>query len=317
MDPSTYVNTSSQAVFRCSNGHIVEQIVNDALSGHGCKQCVHLISRGEQEIADYVRSLGVEVVQSDRSVIAPQELDIWIPSHRLAIEFNGLYYHSEERRGRTYHADKTRACMSVGVRLLQIYEDEWSFPHAQGITKRHIAHLLGRSPRGIGARKCSVCSLSAAEASEFLSVHHIQGAGAGSVRLGLRDADGRLRAVMLLQDHGKEWVLTRYAADGVVGGFSKLLARAPRPILTFADLRYSYGDLYEQHGFARAGELPPDYYWCKGPDRRNKRQFRHANAHRVLENYDPALTEDQNATAHGWHKVWDCGKLRYVYAVVT
>lgn len=120
---------------------------------------------------------------------------------------------------------------------------------------------------------------------------------------------------MLLQNHGENWVLTRYAADGVVGGFTKLLKAFDArelPILTFADLRYSYGELYEKHGFKRAGELPPDYYWCKGLDRRNKRQFRHANAHRVLVEYSPELTEDQNAVANGWSKVWDCGKIRYV-----
>ena len=41
---------------------------------------------------------------------SPLELDIYIPSHNLAIEFDGLYWHSEIHKPSNYHLNKTELC---------------------------------------------------------------------------------------------------------------------------------------------------------------------------------------------------------------
>jgi len=51
-------------------------------------------SRYENEIKDLLDSLGVSYIQRTRKIIPPQELDFYLPSKNLAIEFNGTYWHS-------------------------------------------------------------------------------------------------------------------------------------------------------------------------------------------------------------------------------
>jgi hypothetical protein len=89
----------------------------------------------EQAIIPYLESLGVPAVANERTIIPNQELDIWIPSLKLAIEWNGSYWHSyHETIGissqqldydfcKYRHQRKALACLEAGIRLLQLYED--------------------------------------------------------------------------------------------------------------------------------------------------------------------------------------------------
>lgn len=57
---------------------------------------------------------------------AGQELDVYVPGRKLAFEYDGLYWHSEEAgRGRGYHLAKTEACEKAGIRLVHVLESEW------------------------------------------------------------------------------------------------------------------------------------------------------------------------------------------------
>ena len=64
-------------------------------------------------------------IWNTKKVIAPKELDIWIPSIRTAIEFNGLEWHSEARSKDSLRDFKKHLiCSSRGIRLIQIFSDE-------------------------------------------------------------------------------------------------------------------------------------------------------------------------------------------------
>ena len=65
---------------------------------------------------------------SVRDVIHPKELDIYVPSRGVAIEFNGTYWHSEENgKHRDYHFDKWLSCKDNGVTLISVWEDDWLY----------------------------------------------------------------------------------------------------------------------------------------------------------------------------------------------
>lgn len=86
-------------------------------------------SKSEKEIKAFINDeLGIKC-EKNRSILNGKELDIYIPSHRLAIEFNGNLWHSENfgKKDKTYHLSKTEICESVGVNLIQIFEDEFTF----------------------------------------------------------------------------------------------------------------------------------------------------------------------------------------------
>ena len=82
--------------------------------------------RLQNEILEYVYSIYNDLVKSNyRIVLHPSELDIYLPKIKLAIEFNGLYWHSNIYREFNYHQNKALKCLEKGINLIHIYEDEW------------------------------------------------------------------------------------------------------------------------------------------------------------------------------------------------
>jgi G:T-mismatch repair DNA endonuclease (very short patch repair protein) len=65
----------------------------------------------EREVYEFILSLyNKEIIRNDRTVLNGKELDIYLPDYNLAIEFNGLYWHSEDYVGKNYHLNKTIEC---------------------------------------------------------------------------------------------------------------------------------------------------------------------------------------------------------------
>jgi very-short-patch-repair endonuclease len=283
-----------------------------------CKKCHPVFSgtsRSEGELLDWVRS--IEPSALHRQQVIGHEVDILVPDLKLAIEYDGLYWHSElAGYPIRKHLDKTEACLSVGIRLIHVFEDEWV--HQQGIVKSRISALLGSSTR-IFARKLRVRTVDQKTCTEFLNRTHLQGSVPASVRLGLF-LDDRLCAVMTFgkprfrRDH--EWELLRYAGElntTVVGGASKLLAafRSTHPgkIISYADRRYSSGEMYRQLGFKELDASSPGYFYFKGDLRQNRQTFQKHKLAGKLETFDPALSEAENMFMNGWNRIWDCGNL--------
>jgi len=186
-----------------------------------------------------------------------------------------------------------------------------------------IARKLGVSAdERVNARSLVIREVPTEGAKEFLNTYHIQGAGSASVRLGLYDTKGSLRAVMGFRSRSdSDWELTRYATDGVVrGGFSKLFKafvreRNPSSVVTFADRGVSDGGLYLNNGFVDDGLIAPDYKYVRnGSKREHKFNYR---LKRFRE--DPKLkyvegsTERELAAMNNLLRIYDAGKVRWVW----
>lgn len=93
------------------------------------------VSNGEKSITDFIAK-NYDIITNSKNIISPKELDIFIPTLNIAIEYNGLFFHSyhsiifrsEEQTDLNYskyrHQNKSLACIKKGIRLLHIYEDE-------------------------------------------------------------------------------------------------------------------------------------------------------------------------------------------------
>lgn len=307
----------------CNKGHEWKATIASRTSGGtGCPHCSRRISKMETEVADFLKSLlpDVEVRTSVRDVIAPKELDIYIPSKNLAVEFNGLYWHTEAQgKDKDYHRAKWQACRDQGIQLIQIWEDQWR--DNPDVVKRMLAHKVGASQeKRVAARKTEVVLLDKVEAAEFLNSYHIQGFASGSYYLGLRiKGSEQVVALMVLKRQGGDMILSRYATSAhVVGGQSKLVKYAERnfeygKLITFADLEVSDGSLYERTGFVKDKELKPDYRYLFDGERRHKFGFR---LKRFREDpdllFEEGLSERELALLNGIERLWDTGKIRYV-----
>ena len=126
-----YKTNKSNIKIICPKHGIFEQIALSHINGHGCSKCGKgkNISKSEIEVADFVKSLNLEILTSKRNIIKPYELDIFIPSLNKAIEFNGTYWHythsNKNCKPKGYHAMKSNLCKEKGIKLLHIREDLW------------------------------------------------------------------------------------------------------------------------------------------------------------------------------------------------
>ena len=280
-------------------------------------------SQGEFELANFVESLVGEgnVVRNCRSVISPYELDVYVPSKGVAIEFNGVYWHSEANgKGRHYHHGKWSQCRDAGIQLVTVWEDDWA--NRPDVVKSMIAHKLGVSDKPkVFARKCDIVEVDYSEASSLLESHHIQGKRAGSLYVGLKH-DDELVAVAVYVKNGSSVELVRYATSRIVpGGMGRLLnygiswaqGHGCTRLVSFSDHEVSGGNLYASLGLVNEGEIPPDYKYVQDGVRFHKSNFRKerfkANPNLIFKDM---MTECELASLNGLVKVWDCGKTRWV-----
>lgn len=93
-----------------------------------CRTCSgRATSRAEQAIFDYISDLGIESERFNRTLLKDKEIDIYLPFHNIAIEYNGFYWHSEKMgKDSLYHFNKWNECNKKGLGFIQIWEDEWS-----------------------------------------------------------------------------------------------------------------------------------------------------------------------------------------------
>lgn len=307
-------------------------------NGYGrCSACSTQFSKGysknEEEIYNYVKSIlpdNTKIIRNCRGVINNTEtqrnleLDIYIPSLSYAIEYNGLYWHSECVQDNKFtHLNKTNLCQKKGIALIQIFEDEWIYK--QELVKHMIAHKLNRSHKSvIYARKCFVEEIPSKVKSDFLQKNHIQGNDAASVSLGLfNKRTNELLAVMTFS-HGNisrggkpsektVWELSRFATNinyRVVGAAGKILAYFKKhytwsKIYTYADLRYSKGELYYNLGFRKVNQSLPNYWYVQG----TKRIHRFALRKRPDEPKE--MPEWLLRYNEGFVRIWDCGNLKF------
>ena len=79
----------------------------------------------EYQIFNILKNYTDNIVIHNRNIIYPNELDIYIPEFKTAIEVNGNYYHDVNIVGAQYHQNKTIKCIQRDIRLIHIFENEW------------------------------------------------------------------------------------------------------------------------------------------------------------------------------------------------
>lgn len=313
--------SEKKIIWVCDKGHEWEaQIKSRTSENSGCPKCIS--SQGEKDLRLFLTSLNLQHISNTRKIIPPYELDFYIPSTQVAIEFNGTYWHSEKFKTPTYHYDKWLAAKNAGIQLIQVWEDDWNYN--PGLMKRMLANKLGVSQEAkVYARNTRIKNLTTKETELFLNLNHIQGFVVGSYYVGLTSRDtAQILAVMVLKKEGnlgdQKLSLLRYAtAQPILGGFSKLLNHveetySPKKIVTFSDNCVSHGNLYETNGFIATKNLPPDYTYLIQGSRKHKFGYR-LRKFREDPNllWKPGLTEKQLAELNSLLRIWDAGKIRW------
>lgn len=230
-------------------------------------------------------------------------------------------YHYETQRRTAYHS---------GNRVIFLFEDEWR--RNTELVKHKLKHYTNVSNvERIHARKCVIRSCSKEEKKALLNANHIQGNDNSQIAYGAWYND-MLVAVMTFTaprvalgqknkgiHNSGVWELSRFCTDvnyRIPGIASKLLKHFQRnhawtEIYSYADKRWSVGNMYHQLGFELVADNPPDYFYVIDGRRKHRWNYRKDILKDTLHNYDPSLTEYQNMVNRGYWRVWDCGTLKF------
>jgi hypothetical protein len=293
---------------------------------NGCPRCAGTgSSKGQIEILDFI-SGHVEAVSEFPLNGSKRRLDIFIPSQSLAIEYHGLIWHSSAFSSDPLKDYKKHvAAKAQGIRVMHIYQDEWS--SKRDIVERTLLSAIGALPK-IYARNTEVAEVDSKAASEFFKVNHLQGPCQSQHSIGLFLEStmvacmsfGMARSIRTNTD--KElWELQRYASTcTIVGGASRLLKYFLKlgtchTLVSYSDTRLFKGSVYEKLGFTLEHETDPDYCYVSNNTnlgRIHKSKFQRKHLAAKLPNFDPDKTEVQNCYNNGWYQLFDCGKKKWI-----
>jgi hypothetical protein len=280
-------------------------------------------SVGELQIVEFIKGLISDNIKThDRVICNGHELDILIPSYNLAIEFNGIYWHSfSKHKTDKYHLNKTKLCACNGINLFHIYDYQWF--NKQNIVKSMLVNKLHKSTK-LYARKCNIKVLKTKQKNEFLEDTHLQGKCNSSINLGLY-YNNELVSVMTFgksrYDKTYDYELIRFSTKlntTVVGGFSKLLKYfinnyKPNNILSYADRTISDGNVYIKNGFILNGVTKPNFYYFKDNNIYSRQSFQKHLISSKLKYFNPTLTEYENMRLNGFDKFYNCGNYKFIY----
>lgn len=282
-----------------------------------------LSSVGQNEITEFIRSLGIIVEKNDRTQISPMELDIYIPCKRIAIEYCGVYHHSEtySKKHRKYHYNKMIECRKKGITLLTIFDSDWI--NKREIVKSIIKHKLGLTEYKIYARNCIIKQLSYKEIKDFEEDNHIQGSKSAKYYFGLYHINNN--DLVMTASIGKsrfnksfQYELLRMTGKQnyyVVGGVSKILEYIRKHIktsfITYCDNRFGDGRGYLQAGLIEHGESSPNYFYFKKNESHILYSRNKFMKHKI-QNVNKSLSEYENMLLQGYDRIWDCGNSIFI-----
>lgn len=252
----------------------------------GCTDISHRGSKDENEIKDYIESMGHKTEKA-KKILDGKEIDILVVDKNIGIEYNGSVYHScmggvYGDKPVLYHQEKFLCAKERGIHLISIFDVDWQ--NNQDRIKMYLRSLFSPQ-KELMARKLEIHKVDNNIACDFVNKYHIQGANKAMMKInyGLY-YNNELYAVMsfgklrLSKTEEGQYELHRYCVkDGykIVGGANKLLKHferdySPKYLLSFSDNDYFLGSIYPRLGFTYSGQSRPRYYWYLNGEERKR-----------------------------------------------
>lgn len=275
----------------------------------------------ERDVVEFVQSItDYDVISNTRSVIAPYELDCFIPDANVAIEVNGIYWHGElTGKSRAYHIGKYNACLDQGIRLVQLTDKQWI--ETPELVKSRLRSIFGRTTNKLHARKCNVVIPTVDQVRRFQTETHIQKYVGFSVALAL-EYQGNIVSVLTMgkprYSSAHQWELLRLSSSldhTIVGGASKLFSHfvkhyCPTDVISYSDASWNTGNVYDRLGFEFIRQSKPSYQYfhrSRAHKLYHRSQFQKHKLAKLIATFDPSLTEWENMRANGYDRIWDSG----------
>jgi len=274
-------------------------------------------------------------LQHQIELVSPYIFDLYDPINKIAVVFHIIEDITESKvSGKKYSVKLRERCASQGVRVIQVFSDEWV--KNPTLVKCKIDHIMGASndTTTVYARKTTIREISGKEKNAFLDANHIQGHDTSQINIGSYYNDKLISVmtfckprVLMSNDSnsvGANWELSRFAVCNDIratGIGSKLLSHFKKnyawdSIYSYADLRWSdmNNNVYEHMGFTLDKKrIAPEYYYIIAGVRKHRWGYRKDMLRKKFpDSYDVLLTEYSNMRKLGYDRVWGAGILKYI-----
>lgn len=276
----------------------------------------------EQQLVNQLSSIipTLQISRHNRTIISPYELDIVLEQYKIAIEIDGVYWHSElNGKHKDYHLIKTKLCNDAGYQLIHITDIELKTNPSLVVSR--ILSKMRIFDKILHGRKTNVEIIPSKECNTFLDDNHIQRSCGSSIKLGLT-FNNTLVAVMTFgkprYNNTSQYELLRYCTKqntSILGGAQKLFkyfisTYNPSSIISYSDKSWNTGGVYERLGFKYSHTSAPNYYYFHKSDTYklyHRSSFQKHKLCNKLSKYNPELSEWENMINNGFDRIWDCG----------
>lgn len=140
------VGSGKKVWWRCPHGHEYQATVLHRGHGTNCPICNsgRQTSFAEQALFYYIRQIYPDAISRCRDILPGRmELDLYIPSIRLAIEYDGSYWHRNKEK---IEIEKYRQCTKKGIKLIRVKE---KMPDGDTLTADMVFHMENLEDRKI------------------------------------------------------------------------------------------------------------------------------------------------------------------------
>lgn len=277
-----------------------------------CGCSTNRVSSGQRDVYEYIKSLGKS--PKIEGEIGSMKYDVIVEDTKLAVEFQGLLWHTRVDSKKRDLA-KYKNALENGWDYFAVYEDEWM--NRRSVIESILKNKLNVRTNCLNLRpsQCEIKRIPYEDSSSFYESYHYIGKTKSHATYGVFYGD----VLVACTSFGKptrqskhSWELTRMASHPdyrVHGIWSKVMSRFilefnPDSIVSFSDNRLFSGKVYEKIGYQFDGDVDPDYYWVKGKKRYHKSSLRKTT---------PLKTEIEEREGDGFKRVYDLGKKRWVW----
>jgi very-short-patch-repair endonuclease/transposase/virulence-associated protein VapD len=304
--------------FNCSGTTIYNWMREYEIEPQGYISC---LSKPQKEIYEFLSSKCENLLSNYKKLISPLEIDMCSFDKKIAIEFDGLHWHTEDKIERNYHLNKTKMCEKEGFQLIHIFEDEYN--KNPELIKNILLAKLGIYEKTIQARKCKI-EINRNDIKEFLDENHLQGKPHNIIfSISLLYEDEIIGCITYGKNHRnnykdlKQIVLNRLCFKqgiNIPGGSERLFKNSLQylkeydEIISWSDNRWSQGKVYLKMNFIKDIVSVPDYSYVLDGKRYSKQSKR-----KKYINCKEGQTEKERMIELGYKRIWDCGKIKWIY----
>ena len=271
----------------------------------------------ERFVCNILDKYNIKYVCNCRDIILPKEVDIYIPDKNIAIECNGIFWHS--MKDDNYHINKFNECRKKEIQLITLWQD-WIINKPM-IVESMLLSRLGLINDKIYARKCNVRIIDSKTARLFLDENHIQGKCSSNVNLGLFHNDTLISIMCFKKRNNNNWELVRFCSlinTEVIGAAGKLLNYfkkefSPIEIISYSSNDISLGKVYEKLGFQSDHKISKSYWYI---DKTTLQRFHRFSFSKYMLKkkgmYIEGKTEREIMSDSNYWQIYDSGMTKWI-----